>query len=78
MDFSVVNYSISLIALIANICMFIAIKFNDLRHLELSVKDLKATVEKTGDKLDSLSERISRMEGIISIKTKLDNRKGKR
>jgi len=70
MEFSTIHYALSLLILVVNVCLFIAIKFNDLKHLDLSVKELKATVEKTGDKLDSLSERISCMEGKISVSLK--------
>jgi len=70
MEFSFIHYAISLVVLIINIAMSVAIKFNDLRHLEISVKELKTTVEKTGDKLDSLSERISCMEGKLSVSLK--------
>jgi hypothetical protein len=61
---------ISVVVTLFNAAMFLIIRCNDLKHLEISVKDLKATVEKTGDKLDSLSERISSMEGKLSVSSK--------
>lgn len=70
MELSTVHYIFSLVVLVINIAMFVAIKFNDLKHLEISVKDLKDNIIKNGDKVDSLSERISRMEGICSSKCK--------
>lgn len=68
MDFSVIHYSVSLIILFINVAMFVAIKFNDLKHLEISVKDLKESIDATGGKVDNLAERVSHMEGKLSVK----------
>jgi len=68
MEFSTIHYAISLIILIINLAMFIAIKFNDLKHLEIAVKELRQTNKETGEKVDKLSNRISRIEGKLSIK----------
>lgn len=77
MEFSTIHYVLSIIILMINIAMFVAIKFNDLKHLEISTKELKDTVKETGCKVDLLAERISTMEGILSAKSskRLRNRK---
>ena len=69
MEFSTIHYAVSLIILCINIAMFVAIKFNDLKHLDISMKELKATVKETGGKVDLLAERISKMEGVLSVKS---------
>lgn len=70
MTLSTIHYGISLIILVINVALFVAIKFNDLKHLGIAMTDLKETINKHGDKIDGLSERISRMEGIITSKPK--------
>lgn len=47
----------------ANCMIFIVIKFNDLKHLEQSVKDLTDTLKDTNKKLDGNAERIAKIEG---------------
>lgn len=49
-----------------NAVMFCFIRFNDLRHLEINVKELKDTIDKYGDKIDKLSTRVARLEGRIT------------
>ena len=49
-----------------NAAIFIVIKFNDLKHLEESVKDLTKTLTATNEKLIGTSERISKIEGKCS------------
>jgi len=47
----------------ANCMIFIVIKFNDLKHLEESVKGLTETLKDTNSKLIGTSERIAKIEG---------------
>lgn len=54
---------LNLATIICGIVFFCVIKFNDFVHLENNVN-------KIGDKVDSLIERVSTMEGIISGKGK--------
>ena len=67
---SLIGLSFSIITAIINVVILVAIKFNDLKNLQATVKDLKTTVEKNDDNLDLVSERISKIEGIISVWTK--------
>jgi type III secretory pathway component EscU len=46
-----------------SIAMFIVIKFNDLKHLELTVNDIKKSV-------DELVPKVANIEGRCSIKSK--------
>lgn len=46
-----------------NAAIFIVIKFNDLKHLEESVKDLTKTLTATNEKLIGTAERIAKIEG---------------
>ena len=50
----------------ANCAIFCVIKFNDLRHLETSVKELTDTLKETNKKLEGTAERISKIEGKCS------------
>jgi len=47
----------------ANCMIFIVIKFNDLKHLEASMKNLTETLKETNIKLVGTSERIAKIEG---------------
>jgi hypothetical protein len=67
---SLIGVSFSIITAIFNIVILIAIKFNDLKNLQVTVKDLKTTVEKNDDTADLLSGRVSKIEGIISVWSK--------
>jgi hypothetical protein len=46
-----------------NTAMFIVVKFNDLHHLTKSVDDIKSYLGKLDTKMDSIGERVSRLEG---------------
>jgi hypothetical protein len=63
MDFSMIQFIFTIIVLVMNVGMFIAIKFNDLKHLEIAMKELKNCMEKHGEKIDRMNTRVSRMEG---------------
>jgi len=54
---------ISLFLAGANCAIFCIIKFNDLRHLEASVKELTTILKETNEKLDGTAERIATIEG---------------
>ena len=66
---------LSIVITIFNATVFMVIKFNDLKHLEMSVKDLKTTVQKNSDKIDSIGERLSKLEGIVHTFKRLRNKK---
>jgi hypothetical protein len=46
-----------------NAAIFMIIKFNDLKHLETSVKELTKTLTETNEKLGCTAERIAKIEG---------------
>lgn len=70
MNLTIINYIFSAIIMLINVAMFVAIKFNDLKHLTISVKELKGSIEKQGDKIELLTGRISRIEGKLEIHDK--------
>jgi len=70
MSLTAIGIGLSVLSTLCNGAIFMLIKFNDLKHLEISVKDLKDTVKETGNKVDVLAERISCMEGMIKVKSR--------
>jgi len=62
-----IGIALSLATTIFNGIIFILIKMNDLKHLELSVKELKGIILKLDDRIDKFGERIARIEGKIGI-----------
>lgn len=61
---------ISIVVTLFNAAMFLIIRCNDLKHLELSVKDFKDILKGHGEKVDALGQRISCMEGKLSVSSK--------
>ena len=49
-----------------NAAIFIVIKFNDLKHLESSISEIKSMIRDYGKKLDNNVERIAKIEGTCS------------
>jgi len=60
MEFTTTNL-ITIILVIFNLVITIMVKLNDLKHVQ-------KTVDILVNKVDELRERVSRMEGIISVK----------
>jgi len=67
---SLIGTGVTLLLAGFNAAIFIVIKFNDLKHLEASVKGLVDTlkdtnkeIKETNDKLDNNAERIAKIEG---------------
>ena len=54
---------VPLIVIGFNVAMFLVIKFNDMKHMEDGVNDIKATLKKIDEKTDSNSERLAKIEG---------------
>ena len=67
MNLSYIGIGLSLATTVFNGVIFILIKMNDLKHLELSVKELKGFIQKLDDRIDKFGERIARIEGKIGI-----------
>ena len=63
---SLIGVSFSIITAIVNVIVLIAIKFNDLSHVQKELSEIKNTQIKTDEKLDLVSERVSKLEGKIS------------
>ena len=65
MDFNVATIVAIGISLV-NVIVLISIKFNDLRHLEKNVKEMKEDFKCYIKKLYNLAQRIAKIEGTIS------------
>lgn len=51
-----------------NAAMFAVIKFNDLKHLEQNVTEIKTTVNGLSAKIDNSLQRVSTLEGTVFCK----------
>lgn len=60
---SLVGTGVTLLLAGFNAAIFCVIKFNDLKHLETSVRELTDTLKETNNKLDGTAERIAKIEG---------------
>jgi hypothetical protein len=60
---SLVGTGVTLLLAGFNAAIFIVIKFNDLKHLETSVKELVATLKETNKTLMNNGERLATLEG---------------
>jgi hypothetical protein len=60
---SLISIGISLLITGFNAALWIVVKFNDLAHLEKSVKELTETLKETNNKLVGTAERIAKIEG---------------
>ena len=47
----------------ANVMIFIVIKFNDLKHLDLDMKEIKESLKKIDDAVCRTGERVASIEG---------------
>ena len=61
-----IGIGISLIITGFNAAMFCVVKFNDFKHLEKSVEEIKSCLCKVDDKVDKLSEKVALIEGKLS------------
>ena len=61
---------VSLIIAGFNCAMFIVIKFNDMKHLEVALNDLKGLMESVVKRTDVQGERISNLEGRCAVNHK--------
>ena len=50
---------------LVTVTAFLVIKFNDLRHLGMSVDRIEKTVEKLDTKTDGIGERVAKLEGKV-------------
>jgi uncharacterized protein YoxC len=56
----------SVIVAIANILILVAVKFNDLKHLQADLDEMKKDLKCVKDNFMKLDERVSNIEGKIS------------
>jgi len=57
---------VTLATVAVNIIVLIAIKFNDLRHLDMYVKELLADMKTLNTRVDSIGERVAKIEGKLT------------
>lgn len=60
---SLIGTGVTLLLAGFNAAIFIIIKFNDLKHLENSVKELVTTLKETNKTLMNNGERLATLEG---------------
>ena len=53
-----------------NAAIFVVIKFNDLKHLDNTMQEIKTTIGDIKCKVDNSAERISKVEGILATRGK--------
>ena len=58
---------VTIVSAIINIGLYATIRFNDLRHLENTVGEIKNTGKHIESKVIDLCQRVSCIEGIISV-----------
>jgi uncharacterized protein (DUF1330 family) len=63
---SYLGIGFSIIAAIVNVTVLIAIKFNDLHHVQKDLDEIKEDLKCFGDKFIKLDERVSQLEGKLS------------
>lgn len=66
MDWKLLISAGALVFNIITVIIVISTKFNDLKHLERNVNDIKDDLERIDKKTDRLSERVSNIEGRLS------------
>jgi hypothetical protein len=62
--------AISLLLAGFNAAIFIVVKFNDLRHQEISLKRIEEKIDKMDLKMDNQGERIACLEGKLKARRK--------
>jgi septal ring factor EnvC (AmiA/AmiB activator) len=60
---SYLGVGFSVLSAIVNILIIIAVKFNDLKHVQKDLDEIKKKQTTTDEKLDKLSERVANIEG---------------
>jgi len=61
-----------------NAAIFVVIKFNDLKHLDEAMKEIKNELCEVRNKAIELAERISKLEGVCSVALKRAEKKKKK
>jgi uncharacterized membrane protein len=63
---SYLGVGFAILSAIGNIIILLAVKFNDLKHVQMSLDEIKKNQIKSDERLDKLSERVSKIEGKLS------------
>ena len=64
---ALVSVGLSLVITGANAAFFVICKFNDLVHVQKQLEDMSKNITMIWDKLDKIAERVSNMEGKLSL-----------
>lgn len=62
------NFGLTLLVLAVSLGGFLKVMNNDLHHVQKDLKDIKESQKFTDNKIDSLSERIAKIEGTCSAR----------
>jgi cell division protein FtsB len=65
---SYLGISFSVLTAIGNVIILLAVKFNDLKHVQISLEEIKIKIDANDKRLDSLSERVATIEGRLKRK----------
>jgi hypothetical protein len=60
---SYLGIGFSVLTAIINVTVLIAMKFNDLKHVQADLIEIKNSLLKNDERLDKLSERVAKIEG---------------
>ena len=63
---SLLGIGFSVLITIGNIIILLAVKFNDLKHVQKELTEIKNNQRETDRRLDKLSERVSKIEGRLN------------
>jgi len=63
---SYLGIGFSVLTAIGNVIILLAVKFNDLKHVQKDLTEIKNNQLRTDERLDKLSERVSKIEGKLS------------
>ena len=72
------TFGLNIVIVIISAAGFIKIIKNDLTHVQDSLTRIEKSIEKLWDKVDTSSERISKLEGACSVAFKQIKRKKKK
>jgi len=70
-----IGIAVTLLIVLVNTFVVIIMKINDLKHTEIGLKEVKCSIEKLDANIDSLGERVARIEGYHSAKKDIKSRK---
>jgi hypothetical protein len=66
---AVVSATVSVCGFLGGIVLFCIIKFNDMRHIELNLKEIKTDVKDIKKTLDIHGQEISHIKGTMCVKS---------